>query len=622
MIIITIVTTIFITIIITIIITTIIITIIITTIINIITIIIITIITIIIIIITITIIIITIIIIIIIIIITDHSKQTLACCVLQRTGAKTTSATPVCPKTRIHLKYPSDNKTIYSDNYPQPYPRNLWRIWKISTHPPLRIRLTFLHFQLEKYNGKECDADRVTIFEGHDFLDPCSKLDTFCGQGVPETRSVVSKEHQMTVKFLTDYTKQGNGFVAKITAEGPDYPLTPKLFAEERHRNKRCVKFKLKCRAPSFKYKKPDYYIFFRGGKEFRRSTSCKFCVKLNTKYPGPYNYSCVAVFGQCQSNPSNEARIEQRRAFCSLQDGSEIPGYRGYIPQLKYRVGKTYGDDTSDLYKEYGYLHAAPTIGVMEPDPPPENLSIPRATGSNKYTERMVPGYTGYMPRLPFRFGNTYKQKADACIDEFTTSRDDYLAKQVELNLQTASYPRLTAISHDPVVRDHLDLYRDKHPLRQILMEDSRGKFEAPIPGYMGFIPRIGPTQIGLSKGYTRRAQQGLDTFGHDQERVFGPQADLKPSQRCRVPIPPKEGYTSGRKVWSDMVTHEPVDHRVYHRGGLIPKYTGFVPQRRFVFGETYGNTTRGLNVCSHDKNNYAAFLKTQPYPQPIVPC
>ena len=74
-------------------------------------------------------------------------------------------------------------------------------------------------------------------------------------------------------------------------------------------------------------------------------------------------------------------------------------------------------------------------------------------------------------MPRLPFKFGDTYKRNADKCIDEFTTNRDNYNAKMAELNQQTAALPRLTAISYDPLVKEHLNMFRDTHPLQPILM-------------------------------------------------------------------------------------------------------------------------------------------------------
>ena len=74
-------------------------------------------------------------------------------------------------------------------------------------------------------------------------------------------------------------------------------------------------------------------------------------------------------------------------------------------------------------------------------------------------------------MPRMTFKFGDTYKRNSDRCIDEFTMNRDSYSVKMAQLNQQTAAHPRLTAISYDPAVRDHLNRYRDTHPTQPILM-------------------------------------------------------------------------------------------------------------------------------------------------------
>lgn len=49
---------------------------------------------------------------------------------------------------------------------------------------------------------------------------------------------------------------------------------------------------------------------------------------------------------------------------------------------------------------------------------------------------------------------------------------------------------------------------------------EDKRGPVEPPLPGYMGFVPRIGPTEIGLGQRYHTRTQYGLDAFARDQSR------------------------------------------------------------------------------------------------------
>ena len=77
----------------------------------------------------------------------------------------------------------------------------------------------------------------------------------------------------------------------------------------------------------------------------------------------------------------------------------------------------------------------------------------------------------TGYIPRMPFKFGNTYKEDCDVCIDEYLSNRNFHDVKSTDLKRQVAGYPRLTSISHDPTVRDQLNLYRDTHPNRSILM-------------------------------------------------------------------------------------------------------------------------------------------------------
>ncbi|KAL8561176.1 hypothetical protein ACOMHN_029247 [Nucella lapillus] len=325
----------------------------------------------------------------------------------------------------------------------------------------------------------------------------------------------------------------------------------------------------------------------------------------------------------------------EQRRAFAALKDGSQVPGYCGYIPHIKYRVGQTYGNDTSDLSQEFGLQRSATVIGVMGPQTQTVSRLLPKATGdnkyteqmvpgytaaSNKYTERMVPGYTGYMPRMTFKFGDTYKRNSDRCIDEFTSNRDVYGAKVAALGYQTASHPRLTAISHDPAVRDHLNRYRDTHPTQPILMDDKRGLYEAPIPGYQGFVPRIGPTEIGLGQRYKPRAQQGLNAFAGDQYRAFGRHTAVPTLQRSGTTV--QQGGVSVEKAPYDFVSAQNYSRRIYPNGGMVPKYTGYVPQRRYVFGNTYGDTTRSLEVCGHDKSSFGEYLNTQSLPRPVVPC
>jgi hypothetical protein len=62
-----------------------------------------------------------------------------------------------------------------------------------------------------------------------------------------------------------------------------------------------------------------------------------------------------------------------------------------------------------------------------------------------------------------------------------------------------------------------------------------------------------------------------------------------------------------------------------------MIPKYTGYLPrmnisiclllsfwvffclERKYHIGQTYGDTSRDLPVCSHSFSNYGEFIRSQ---------
>ncbi|KAK6194674.1 hypothetical protein SNE40_000265 [Patella caerulea] len=290
---------------------------------------------------------------------------------------------------------------------------------------------------------------------------------------------------------------------------------------------------------------------------------------------------------------------VEQRRLFASLKEGTQVPGYRGYIPQLKYRVGKTYGTDTHKLLVE-NVPNARKTFTLTGPiDAPSLRNKLPEANGENKYTEKMVSGYTGYIPRMPFKFGGTYKEDCDTCIDEFLTNTQNHNFKNRDLQRQIRSYPRLTAISYDPEVRDRLNTFRDK---TATVMEDRRPLEEAPIPGYKGYIPRVGTTEIGLGHRYHESSKLGFETFAQE-------------TRRHAENIFKAEPILLNRPTTSRNLRSAPnFGRRLYPHDGMIPNYTGYIPQRRYAFGNTYGDTTRSLEVCRHSLPSYGEYTKINP--------
>ncbi|XP_045202617.1 protein FAM166B-like isoform X2 [Mercenaria mercenaria] len=291
---------------------------------------------------------------------------------------------------------------------------------------------------------------------------------------------------------------------------------------------------------------------------------------------------------------------LDQRRGFTTLRDGTHVPGYRGYCPQIKYRVGKTYGTDTHELAKSRIHVHPSnavtPGQGVQLVE---LRNTLPKSTGDNKYTEQMVPGYTGYIPRMTFKFGGTYKEDCDVCIDEYMTNRSNHDQRQRDLFRQVSSIPRLTATSHDPSVKEKLDRYRDTHPSRPLLMEDKRPLTEPPIPGYNGYIPRIKPTELGLGHRYHVACDNGFSQFVRETARQSERLTGTLPKALEKIP---REQLQSAPAAYN---------RRLYQTDGMIPKYTGYIPQKRFVFGNTYGDTTRTLEVCSHPATSFGEHIQ-----------
>lgn len=307
---------------------------------------------------------------------------------------------------------------------------------------------------------------------------------------------------------------------------------------------------------------------------------------------------------------------IEQRRQFAGLKDGAHIPGYQGYCPQQKYSIGKTYGQETYDLAQiRRCRRHQLLEQSRESAEDTPSKLRflggggslIPESNGDNKYTQNMVPGYTGYVPRWPFKFGRTYKEECDLCLEEFLNACRQTNQLENETRALSRSQPSLRAISGDPAVRDKLNSYGDRKlgSASRLAALHRRQPTEAPIPGYRGFVPRIGVTELGLGARYHETTGNGLSSFYtqlDERSQRLGTFRSTFGAQRVE-PITINRNPAAPSKSGS----------RIYIQDGMIPKYTGYVPQQRYVMGNTYGDETRSLEVCAHDGSSYGEYVRQQ---------
>ncbi|XP_078060334.1 mannan-binding lectin serine protease 1 isoform X1 [Mustelus asterias] len=107
---------------------------------------------------------------------------------------------------------------IQSPNYPEGYPSDLDVTWNITVPAGFRIKLYFMHFDLEP--SYLCEYDYVKVVSDEDLLE------TFCGRESTDTEQIPGREFVLTnsntvaVTFKTDFSNEERftGFEAHYSA--------------------------------------------------------------------------------------------------------------------------------------------------------------------------------------------------------------------------------------------------------------------------------------------------------------------------------------------------------------------------------------------------------------------
>ncbi|CAH8547477.1 unnamed protein product [Dicrocoelium dendriticum] len=312
---------------------------------------------------------------------------------------------------------------------------------------------------------------------------------------------------------------------------------------------------------------------------------------------------------------------LEQRRRFCDLEKG-HIPGYSGYCPQLKFRSGHSYGKETAELAEELPYYegpksqkphHLHPVVGDQKDatvrsvfkDEVPGRM-LPKPTGDNKYISGMIPGYSGDVPRMNYKYGATYRHTTDECVDEFVRQYKCEENKREELAEAAGLFPPLRPISEDPHVRDHMDIWADDLMKRDMKVPPTRGPTDPPIPGYQGFVPRVESTNAGLAKRFHEACRSGLETFRAENRGHWDRLSEPLNAGNREAPVDVK-----APRHWDN----EPTSSRIFRREGMIPDYSGHVHGYKFQSGKNFSNTTRDLEVCAHPFPSYGDFVRERDF-------
>ncbi|XP_012370371.1 protein FAM166B isoform X5 [Octodon degus] len=238
-------------------------------------------------------------------------------------------------------------------------------------------------------------------------------------------------------------------------------------------------------------------------------------------------------------------------------QNPHYIPGYTGHCPLLRFSMGQTYGQVTSQLLRGPPGLAWPPAQRTLLPpiQPPrsPElpKCSLPTGCRHRRLGSSMIPGYTGFVPRAQLIFAKNCSQVWAEALNDFTLWHGDQgsqgLAKETKGDKDQEPNPE-PELAEEEVPELKLEQVRTKAYFSSIDLTHR-------------FYPTPWMTQTPRSSSC-----QALQEFGQNYSKGS--------AQQDPRPLPPLP--------------------RTYLQNlGLLPHYGGYVPGYKFQFGHTFGHLT-----------------------------
>ncbi|CAH0552490.1 unnamed protein product [Brassicogethes aeneus] len=283
------------------------------------------------------------------------------------------------------------------------------------------------------------------------------------------------------------------------------------------------------------------------------------------------------------------------------------IPGYTGFCPQYKYRIGDTFGTTTHKVLLDPTVHHAEKLVlsdrtrdDFQVYRPPTKDIEIVNdRLGDTVYKHPMIPGYEGFVPREHSAFGQRYTVQATEALSEFEKLQN---ADQAALN-QLATIGAIQSGKWDPKTLEDKALVKSqfKLPLIEVRPECAAVIRNLPVdepplapPRHSSdspyFMDNASPDKY-LKSGFTGHVPFGYASFGKSNEAMTNSAlCDFTANYRKRLST-----------EWSPVTTSRPdpplliSPTEIYHRQlGQLPNYGGHIPGAIFRFGKTYGNDSR----------------------------
>lgn len=211
-----------------------------------------------------------------------------------------------------------------------------------------------------------------------------------------------------------------------------------------------------------------------------------------------------------------------------------------------------------------------------------PPRLGACRGAGAQPPSCVAIPGYTGFIPRAQHFFAKTYSEICKEARSSFAQQRLGSAHEEQERRTRLLCQDPAQDRDDPPEPGNH-----QGHPATGAAAaatapcalpcafwaqgspysmedDDPRKYF---ISGFTGFVPRA---RFLIGTGYPITTNRALLEFSQMTLRKGG-----------------RSGTEKGGAVLSPLGKTYPAD------GGLLPRYTGYVPGYKFQFGRTYGHLT-----------------------------
>ncbi|KAB0802592.1 hypothetical protein PPYR_04778 [Photinus pyralis] len=284
------------------------------------------------------------------------------------------------------------------------------------------------------------------------------------------------------------------------------------------------------------------------------------------------------------------------------------IPGYTGFCPQYKYRIGDSYGTTTHKLLLDPTVSHAEKLIlsdrtvdDYQVLRPPQRDIDIVNARslqGDPIYKHPTIPGYEGFVPRINGMMGQRYTVQATEALSQFQQMQNKDAAALHQLIKQGL----IQDDKWNPRSLQDRELATSefKLPLLQVRPECAGIVRNLPVeepplkpPDHSSspyFMDNSDPDKY-LVKGFSGPVPFGYASFGQpNQAMTNSALCDFTTNYRKRLST-----------EWAPVSISRPdpplliQPSEIYHRHiGQLPNYAGHIPGAVFRFGKTYGNDTR----------------------------